>query len=125
VFYIIVTEDNNMLSANNNDYHYNEREKNVLELYKNGKNTRDIAKEQRMSLRDISTILRKNHESHGSPSTDNDNNNNNQGFITKSNVISPRIYARINFLTKCTISFLENKGLLTDDSSLLSWLTGE
>jgi DNA-binding NarL/FixJ family response regulator len=45
VFYLVVTaEDKHMLSTNNNnDYDYNEREKNVLDLYKNGKNTRDIA----------------------------------------------------------------------------------
>jgi hypothetical protein len=79
VFYLIVTaEEKHMLSANNNDYHYTEREKNVLELYKNGKNTRDIAKEQRMSLRDISIILRKNQVSHSIAITkDNGNGNNN------------------------------------------------
>jgi hypothetical protein len=78
VFYVIVTaEDNDMLSTSNNDYHYNEREKNVLELYKNGKNTRDIAKEQRMSLRDISIILWNSQLSHGIPMTkDNENDNN-------------------------------------------------
>jgi DNA-binding NarL/FixJ family response regulator len=56
----------------------------VLELYDQGKNTRDIAKELRMSLRDISVILRKKHASHGIAVTDNgnidndnsDNNNN-------------------------------------------------
>ena len=32
----------------------------VLDLYKQGKNTRDIEKELRMSLRDISVILKKN-----------------------------------------------------------------
>ena len=64
-----------MLSINNN---YGEREKRVLELYDQGKNTRDIAKELRMSLRDISSILRKNQVSHGLPFPiiDNDNNNN-------------------------------------------------
>ena len=66
-----------MLSANNNDDHYNEREKNVLELYKNGKSTRDIAKELRMSLRDISIILRNSQQSHGiAMSKDNENDNN-------------------------------------------------
>jgi DNA-binding NarL/FixJ family response regulator len=48
-----------MLSINNN-YDYNEREKKVLELYDQGKSTRDIAKDLRMSLRDISAVLRKN-----------------------------------------------------------------
>ena len=56
MFYLIVTaEDKHMLSVNNN---YDEREKKVLELYDQGKSTRDIAKELRMSLRDISIILR-------------------------------------------------------------------
>jgi DNA-binding CsgD family transcriptional regulator len=45
-----------MLSTNNNDYDHTERES--LDLYKQGKNTRDIAKELRMSLRDISVILK-------------------------------------------------------------------
>jgi orotate phosphoribosyltransferase-like protein len=70
VFYLIVTaEDQHMSSVNNN---YDEREKKVLELYDQGKSTRDIAKELRISLRDISVILRKN-QSHKSPSTDNGN----------------------------------------------------
>ena len=66
-----------MLSANNNDYHYTEREKKVLELYDQGKNTRDVAKELRMSLRDISIVLRNNQLSHGIAMTkDNENDNN-------------------------------------------------
>jgi DNA-binding NarL/FixJ family response regulator len=36
-----------------------EREKVVVELYNQGKNTREIAKELRMSFRDIGLILRK------------------------------------------------------------------
>ena len=59
-----------MLSTNINNY--NDRERKVLELYDDGKSTRDIAKELRMSLRDISTILRKNQLSHGIVITDND-----------------------------------------------------
>ena len=40
-----------MLGTNiNNDYHYTEREKKVLELYNQGKSTRDIVKE----LKDVS-----------------------------------------------------------------------
>jgi DNA invertase Pin-like site-specific DNA recombinase len=66
-----------MLSINNNDYDYIERARKVLELYKQGKTTRDIAKELRMSLRDISIILRKNHVSHGIVITNNDNGNSN------------------------------------------------
>ena len=53
-----------MLSTNSNDYDHIEREKKVIELYNQGKSTRDIAKELRMS-RDTSIILRKNHVSHG------------------------------------------------------------
>ena len=64
-----------MLSINNNDYDYIERERIVLDLYNQGKTTRDIAKELRMSLRDISTILRKNHESHGIAIIDDDDDN--------------------------------------------------
>jgi DNA invertase Pin-like site-specific DNA recombinase len=65
-----------MLSINNNDYDYIERERIVLDLYNQGRTTRDIAKELRMSLRDISIILRKNHVSHGIVITDNGNGNN-------------------------------------------------
>ncbi len=43
-----------------------ERERKVLELYNNeGKTTRDIAKEQRLSLRDISLTLKKHGVNHG------------------------------------------------------------
>jgi DNA-binding NarL/FixJ family response regulator len=41
------------MSNNNNTKDYNERGGRVLELYDQGKNTRAIAKELRMSLRDI------------------------------------------------------------------------
>ena len=54
-----------MLSTNSNDYDHIEREKKVIELYRQGKSTRDIAKELRMSLRDISIILRKYQVNHG------------------------------------------------------------
>jgi len=62
VSYLIVTiEDKHMLSINSNyDYDLEGREKKVLDIYNQGKSTRDIAKELRMSLRDISIILRKN-----------------------------------------------------------------
>jgi DNA-binding NarL/FixJ family response regulator len=53
---VTAEEDKNMSSTNN----YNDRERKVLELYDVGKSTRDIAKELRMSLRDISNILRNN-----------------------------------------------------------------
>lgn len=42
-----------------------ERERKVLELYDGGKSTRDIAKKLRMSIRDISIILRNNQINHG------------------------------------------------------------
>jgi uncharacterized coiled-coil DUF342 family protein len=78
------------MSSINNNYHYDEREKKVLELYDQGKSTRDIAKELRMSLRDISVILRKNQASHSIAVThnvniddDNNNNNNNKPPIQK------------------------------------------
>ena len=60
---MVTEEDNKMLSNNINNY--NDRERKVLELYDDGKSTRDIAKEIRMSLRDISVILRKCQVSHG------------------------------------------------------------
>ena len=41
------------MSNNNNTKDYNERGGRVLELYDQVKNTREIAKELRMSLRDI------------------------------------------------------------------------
>jgi hypothetical protein len=75
-----------MLSVNNN---YNEREKKVLELYDQGKSTRDIAKELRMSLRDITTILRNSQLSHGIAITkDNRSDNNNKS----PNQIATRAY---------------------------------
>src|SRR6476620_1423205 len=47
------------MSNNNSINDYNEREGRVLELYDQGKNTREIAKELRMSPRDIGFILKK------------------------------------------------------------------
>ena len=75
MFYLIVTaEDKHMSSINNNDYDYTEREKKVIELYDQGKSTRDIAKEIRMS-RDISFILKKGQVNHGIAMIDDDDNN--------------------------------------------------
>jgi hypothetical protein len=55
------------------------QKKKVIELYDQGKSTRDIAKELRMSLRDISIFLRKYQVSHGNVMTkDNENDNNNR-----------------------------------------------
>ena len=53
------------MSNNNNTNDYNQREGRVLELYDQGKNTREIAKELRMSLRDIGFILKKGQVNHG------------------------------------------------------------
>ena len=63
--------------SSNNEYDYTEREKKVLELYDSGKSTREIAKELRMSLRDISFILKNGEVNHGLVIIDNGNNNNN------------------------------------------------
>ena len=68
-----------MLSFNNNNnnaYDHIGRERQVIELYKQGKSTRDIAKELRMSLRDISIILKKHGVNHGITSIDDDGDNN-------------------------------------------------
>ncbi len=46
-------------------YDNTDRERKVLELYNQGKTTREIAKEQRLSLRDISLILKKHGVNHG------------------------------------------------------------
>ena len=53
------------MSNNNNTNDYTEREGRVLELYAQGKSTREIAKELRMSLRDIGFILKKGQANHG------------------------------------------------------------
>jgi DNA-binding NarL/FixJ family response regulator len=74
---MVTAEDNDMLSTNNNDYDHTQREKKVLELYNRGKNTRYIAKELRMSLRDISIILRKKQVNHGIVTINNGNGNSN------------------------------------------------
>ena len=59
----------------NNDY--TERERQVLELYNEDKTTREIAKELRMSLRDIGFILKKGQVNHGIVTMDDSNNSNN------------------------------------------------
>jgi DNA-binding NarL/FixJ family response regulator len=59
------------LSSDNNN---TEREEKVLELYSEGKTTREIAKELRISLRDISHILKKHGLSHGIAMIDDDDN---------------------------------------------------
>jgi transcriptional regulator len=73
---MVAAEDKNMLSTTNINS-YNDRERKVLELYDDGKSTRDIAKELRMSLRDISIILRNNQVNNGVVITDNSNDKTN------------------------------------------------
>jgi hypothetical protein len=66
------------MSNNNSTNDYNQREGRVLELYDQGKSTREIAKELRMSLRDIGFILKKGQVNHGIAAImDNGNNNSN------------------------------------------------
>jgi hypothetical protein len=69
------------MSNNTNSNDYNEREGRVLELYDQGK----IAKELRISLRDIGFILKKGQANHGivtimdnGNNSSNSNNNNNK-----------------------------------------------
>jgi hypothetical protein len=63
------------MSINTYEYNYTEREKQVLGLYNQSKSTREIAKTLRMSLRDISLILKKNQVNQGIVINDNVNNN--------------------------------------------------
>ena len=70
-------KDIKMLSTNSNDYHRIGIERQVIELYNQGKTTGDIAKELRMSLRDISIILRNNQVNHGIVITKDNGNDNN------------------------------------------------
>jgi hypothetical protein len=78
LYLILTTEDIKILSFNNNNNAYDHigRERQVIELYKQGKSTRDIAKEPRMSLREISIILKKHGVNHGITSIDDDGDNN-------------------------------------------------
>ena len=81
------------MSSNNSTNDYNEREGRVLELYDQGKNTREIAKELRMSLRDIGFILRKGQVNHGIATImDNGNNSNNSTNNKPSNEKATQAY---------------------------------
>ena len=64
-----------MSNNNNNTNDHDERERRVLELYDQGKNTRGITKELRMSLRDIGFILKKCQVNHGIVTIMDDGNN--------------------------------------------------
>ena len=70
-----------MSNNNNNTNDYNERKGRVLELYDQGRSTREIAKDLRMSLRDIGFILKKGQVNHGivtiMDNGDNSSNSNN------------------------------------------------
>lgn len=57
--------------------HFTPRERKVIELYNEGKSTHDIAKEIRMSLRDINTILKKHGVNHGIVTVEKDNKSSN------------------------------------------------
>jgi transposase len=57
------------MSNNSNTNDHNERKRRVLELYYQGKSTREIAKELRMSLTDIGFILKKDQVNHGITAT--------------------------------------------------------
>jgi hypothetical protein len=80
----MVTAEDKDISSTTNTNNYNDRERKVLELYDDGKSTRDIAKELRMSLRDISTILRENQVNHGIVIVDNGSSNSNKSTYEKS-----------------------------------------
>ena len=57
------------MSNNSNTNDHNERKGRVLELYDQGKSTREIAEELRMSLRDIGFILKKDQVNQGITAT--------------------------------------------------------
>ena len=82
------------MSNNNNTNDYNQREGRVLELYDQGKNTREIAKELRMSLRDIGFILKKGQVNHGITATimDDGNNSNSNNNNKPANEKSTQAY---------------------------------
>jgi DNA-binding NarL/FixJ family response regulator len=63
------------LSSGNNN---TERERKVLDLYHQGKTTREIAKEQRIPLRDIRLILKKHGVNHVITLIDDDDNKKSQ-----------------------------------------------
>ena len=64
------------MSNNNNTNDYNDRERLVIDLYKNqNKSIRDIAKVAKMSFRDIGHILRKEGLSHGITTIEDNNDN--------------------------------------------------
>ena len=87
MFYLKVTAEGIKMLSTNNNYEHLGRERHVIELYKQGKSTRDIAKELRMSLRDISIILKKQGINHGiAIIRDNDNNNDNHSHLRFTNL---------------------------------------
>jgi DNA-binding CsgD family transcriptional regulator len=73
------------MSNNNNTNDHNEREGRVLELYDHGKSTREIAKDLRMSPRDIVFILKKGQANHGITATTMDDGNNSNNNSSNNN----------------------------------------
>jgi DNA-binding CsgD family transcriptional regulator len=80
------------MSNNTNTNDHTEREKKVLELYDQGKNTRDIAKELRMSLRDIGFILKNGQVNHGIAAIMDNGNNNSSNSTKPSNEKATQAY---------------------------------
>ena len=109
------------MSNNNNTNDHDERKGRVLELYDQGKNTREIAKELRMSLRDISIILRTNQVNHGIAITKdngNDNNNNSNNSNKSCNEKATRAYKLFSEGTKLSDVAIE-LGLREKEASKL------
>jgi len=109
------------MSNNNSTNDHNERKGRVLELYDQGKNTREIAKELRMSLRDISIILRTNQVNHGIAITKdngNDNNNNSNNSNKSCNEKATRAYKLFSEGTKLSDVAIE-LGLREKEASKL------
>jgi len=100
--------------SSNNDSDYTEREKQVLELYDSGKSTRDIAKTLRMSLRDISFILKKNQVKQGIVINDNVNNNKNK-YPNEKATQSYRLFSQGKKLVEVSIEL----GLRENEASKL------
>ena len=70
-----------------------ERERQVLELYSEGKTTREIAKILRMSLRDINIILKKHGLNHGIAIIKDNNNNNDHSQSNKKSTQAYKLFS--------------------------------
>ena len=80
------------MSSNNSTNEYNQREGRVLELYEQGKNTREIAKEIRKSLMDIGFILEKGQVNNGITATIIDDGNNSKNNNKPANEKATQAY---------------------------------